>query len=284
MTYKNLIIPGGGIYGILLVGILENLEKYGLLKDIKSYLGTSAGSIICFLLVIGYSISDIHIFLNKFNFSLITNLNKNNIFDKLKNNYGISNTNNLKIIFKNFLIEKKINPDITFSELYELFPIDLTINIACINNTKLLFCNYKNTPNFKVIDIITISCSIPIIFEPSIIDDKYYVDGGLYDSCPVSYYKEELNKTLIIKHCLNIDNINSIYDYLYYLLICKMNYSENYNALHIIKWYNISDITLIDFNIDNNNKNILFNEGKKIAIDYIKNNNYYQYYNINNIK
>tara|TARA_Y100000768_G_scaffold388267_1_gene383157 strand:+ start:22336 stop:23190 length:855 start_codon:yes stop_codon:yes gene_type:complete len=284
MTYKNLIIPGGGIYGILIVGILKNLEIYGLLKDIKSYLGTSAGSIICFLLVIGYSIDEIYIFLNNFNFNLITKFNTNNIINNLTNNYGISNTNNLKIILKNFLIEKNINPDITFEELYKIFPIDFTINIACINDTKILFCNYKNTPNLKIVDIITISCSIPIIFEPSIIDGKYYVDGGLYNSCPIFYYKEELNKTLIIKHYLNIDNINSIYDYLYYLLNSKMNYSEDYNSLHIIKWYNILDITPIDFNINNNNKNILFNEGKKIAIDYIKNNNYYQYYNINNIK
>ena len=284
MTYKNIIIPGGGIYGIQLVGILKNLKKYNILKDIKSYLGTSAGSIICFLLIIGYTIDEIYIFLDKFNFNLITNIkSKKNIFDKLNNNYGLNNTNNFKIIFNKFLINKNIDKNITFKDLYELIPIELTINIACINTLEILFCNYKNTPDFKVVDIITISCSIPILFEPTLLNDKYYVDGGFYNSCPIIYYKEQLDKTLIIRYKSNNIKIYSIYDYLYYLIYCKIYYLDDFKSKNTIFWYNILNITPIDFNINNTQKKALFKEGEQIALTFIKNNFYYEYYKINNI-
>ena len=265
MTYKNIIIPGGGIYGIMLIGILKNLEKYNILKNIKSYLGTSAGSLICLLIIINYSIDDIYIFLNKFNFNLITNIKSNkNIFDKLLNSYGINNTNNFKIILSNFLENKNIKKDITFKELYDIIPIELTVNIACINDNSILFCNYKNTPNYKIVDIITISCSIPIVFEPTIINNKYYVDGGFYNSCPIFYYNNDLKNTLIIKFKPHIiTKIDTLYDYIYYLIYCRINYSDENNSLNIIYWYNILNITPIDFDIDNNKKNKLFDEGKK---------------------
>ena len=55
MTIQNLVISGGGIYGIMMIGIINNLDNYKLLKDVKKYLGTSVGSIICLLLNIDYN-------------------------------------------------------------------------------------------------------------------------------------------------------------------------------------------------------------------------------------
>jgi len=66
---KNLVLSGGGINGIIELGSLKALENLDLLKNIKNYSGSSIGSIICFLLIIDFSPSDIFIIVKKIDFS-----------------------------------------------------------------------------------------------------------------------------------------------------------------------------------------------------------------------
>ena len=60
MRYTNLLISGGGIYGIMILGIIKYLQEYNILDNIKKYLGTSVGAIICLLLNIKYYINYIY--------------------------------------------------------------------------------------------------------------------------------------------------------------------------------------------------------------------------------
>ena len=52
---KNLVISGGGINGLGLLGIIRYLSENNLIKNISHYIGTSAGAILSFLLIIGYN-------------------------------------------------------------------------------------------------------------------------------------------------------------------------------------------------------------------------------------
>ena len=90
-----------------------------------------------------------------------------------------------------------------------------------------IFYNYINNPNDKVIDIILISCSIPIIFYPTKIDDKYYVDGGLYDNTPIYYFKKELDKTLIIGGKNKTFDINNFENYLFSLFSSRIEFRNS---------------------------------------------------------
>lgn len=288
MKYSNLLISGGGIYGITILGIINTISKYNTLNNITKYLGTSVGSIICFLLILNYSLDDILKFIKNFNFELITSReNKNlNIFDNLINNYGFNNTNNLKLILENFLIGKNLKPNITFKELYLKTNKELIINISCLNDWTNYYINYKNNPNLNIIDTIIASCSIPIFFSPVKINEKYYVDGGLYNNRPIEFFNNELNKTLIITHYLEFSNINldNIQNYLINLFFSKLHFNENktlnelYNLKNTIIYTKIDNISPVTFNLSDNDIENLYNLGTKFGLKFIKNNYYYKYY------
>ena len=48
-----------------------------------------------------------------------------------------------------------------------------------------------------IVEAVTASCSIPIIFSPVVINGVHYVDGGLFHNFPVSIIREEMCDVLI---------------------------------------------------------------------------------------
>ena len=64
---KNLVISGGGVSGIGFLGIIKYLDDHNIISNIETYVGTSIGSIICLLLLIGYKHNEIYDFCISFN-------------------------------------------------------------------------------------------------------------------------------------------------------------------------------------------------------------------------
>ena len=47
-----------------------------------------------------------------------------------------------------------------------------------------------------IVEAVTASCSIPIIFTPVVINGIHYVDGGLFHNFPVSIIREECERII----------------------------------------------------------------------------------------
>lgn len=287
MKPTNILITGGGIKGIIMLGIIKQLSKYKLLKNLNKYMGLSVGSIICLLLIIDYSTEELYKFINSFDFKVIlkkTSFNNITYIDNLINNYGILNINNLKYTIEKLLKYKNIDKNITFKELYDITNKELIIGISCLTTCKTEYCNYINTPNFKIIDIISISCNIPLFFTPINFNNKLYLDGGFYNNLPIHYFDKEFKNTLIISEKSQLYNkINNFQEYLFNLLYSKTFFIENtihYNKknLNIIYIENKNNRSMIDFNITEKEKKNDYNIGIEICNKYIKNNYYYYYY------
>ena len=60
--FDTLVLSGGSSKGILILGALQYAQDNFLLNKINKYIGTSVGSIICFLLLIGYTPIEIMIY------------------------------------------------------------------------------------------------------------------------------------------------------------------------------------------------------------------------------
>ena len=71
--HDTLVLPGGGIKGLTILGALQYCCDNFMLTDIVNYVGTSSGSMICYLLAIGYTPTDI-----------ITNICCNQIMEKMQ--------------------------------------------------------------------------------------------------------------------------------------------------------------------------------------------------------
>ena len=70
-------------------------------------------------------------------------------------------------------------------EFYDITKIEIHIFTTEIMNFELVDISYKTHPDWRVIDAVYSSCSIPIIFSPLIKDNKCYCDGGLLLNYPV---------------------------------------------------------------------------------------------------
>ncbi len=118
----------------------------------------------------------------------------------------------------------------------------------------------KQPPNFSIITAIQITCCIPVIYEPIIYNNDYYVDGALFSSYPMFLSKSKNTLGLCIKNKNINPTIHNLYDYI--SLFLKLLIKEND--------YELNEYTqnTVEFNINNSNlsffikkiRNIKFNK------------------------
>ena len=53
--------------------------------------------------------------------------------------------------------------------------------------------SYKTHPDWKLIDVVYCSCSLPLLFSPYFKDDKIYLDGGLFNNFPINECIKNVN-------------------------------------------------------------------------------------------
>ena len=219
---KTLCLSGGGIHGICYIGAIEYLEinNYLKLTDIDTFVGTSVGSILCFLFNIGYTLKELKQFILEFDFKKLEP-HIDSIF--FLTNFGIDNGNKIMTIIKIFLFEKFSLNDITFKELFE--KTNKKIKILTTNYTKSRseMFSVDTFPNFSVINAIRMSISIPFFFTPVEFNDSYYIDGGITNNFPIRYCDPNSSLGIIIvTHEDNVlkKSIESLPNY--FIGICRL--------------------------------------------------------------
>ena len=284
--YSNLVLSGGALRAVGLLGAIKYLEELDILKNIKQYVGTSAGSIISFLIIIGYNSSDIiNLIYNKVDF--LTDFDFNNLTNILED-YGIDDCSRNKKILEEYL-SKKINKNkITFLEFTKKFGINLIVTGTNLTTRQTDYFNVDNYPDMNVIDALLISSCIPLIYKPIEYNNCLYIDGGIYDNLPLKYFKGNANETLGIYVQTYYSNKNeNFYNYFTNIIssvMDKLSYDEvlknNYNVCLI--FYNEARDTDANFNMSELtltiNKEIFqkyydygYEEFKKFYDDLLKN-------------
>lgn len=213
----NLTIGGGNFKGISYVGALEYLYLNNLLNKIENFHGSSVGSIIGTLFIIGYKPFEIFNILLNLNFQDCWDLNLNNI----ENSYSLITDRFFKEIEK--VISLKEDSNITFIQFYEKYNININLYATSLTTRKNTCFNYINYPNVKVFSALQASCSIPIIFPPVIIDNEYFVDGCLKCIDGVSADSVNLDTVhFIIRANYMYKQISSFTEYIAQILNCAL--------------------------------------------------------------
>ena len=225
---RNIVISGGGVDILSFYGALRESNKRGLwdISNIKSIYSTSAGSMLGVMLLLKYDWDTLDNYIinrpwqNVFKcnmYSIIHSFQERGVFD-------------IKIVEEMFLPlfkGKDISIDITMQELFELTNVDLHIYTVDINLFEIVDISHKTHPNWRVIEAIYVSSSLPFIFKPLIKDSICYTDGGVLLNYPLSNCIENggiPNETLgISKETTNFDNDtiadeSNIFDYLLFIL------------------------------------------------------------------
>ena len=221
----NIIFAGGGFKGWAYIGTIRALNELIQFEKIKTITGVSIGSVfgLFYLLKIPWE-TILNVIMN-INFKDLLDIDIDNILVNQSVLDGIKYSDTIKEI-----ISLKIDPDITFKELYYHTSILFTVNALNINTSEIEYFNYLTTPDIKIIDSIVASSSIPLLFPAYKINEYYYYDGGLCNNCPVNYI-DELN-TLAFDISAFSDKNNSkikILDLIYTLINISNKAHKNNN-------------------------------------------------------
>jgi hypothetical protein len=257
----TLCLSSGGVYGICFVSCINYLlnNNYINLNKINKYVGTSAGSIISFLLIINYSLEEIrNILINLDLNTILPNIDLDNLFFE----FGLDNNEKLKNLLNEFCIKKLKRNDITFKELYDLTQKELIVIATNYTIGREAILSYKTTPDLLVIDGILMSSCMPFIYKPILYKNNYYIDGAV--SCYIGYKYCNPETTLfiniILKHkmCNNLDNLAV---YLRNILLI-LNNNASFSSLNLFQCkinekLNKENYKIINIYTDNCDVNIL---------------------------
>lgn len=195
----SLILSGGAALGIAHVGVIKFLEENQLIPN--EIIGTSMGSIIAALYSIGKNTNEIT--------EIIKKATKLKLF-KAKFNWGEFEY----IILNNFLSE-------TFGVL-KINDAKIELKIMTTDVSTGQGRLFTKNDNVLILDAVRASISLPGIFAFKEIENKHYMDGGVFSNLPVEYAKRSN-----IKIASNVINNYLKLDYLEESFFKKMTSSFN---------------------------------------------------------
>lgn len=192
MSYDTIVISGGAVKGFILLGALQCAWDNLLVKNIKTYVGTSVGAMIGYLLAIGYTPVEIIVYIctNR----IIERMQAFNLIAML-NREGAISYHPIQETLEKMTLEK-IGKFLTMKELEEKYSKRLVC--ATYNNTKKImeYISPNNYPDLPCLVALRMSANVPMLFERFRYMEHEYVDGGIADNYPIITAEKEGTKIL----------------------------------------------------------------------------------------
>ncbi len=211
---RNLVFEGGGVKGIAYVGALQVLEEEGVLKNVKRFCGTSAGSITAWLgSYFKDNLTEIERIQKKTDFNEFADDDWGIVRDahRLLNRYGWHKGDKFYQWAQDVTKRRFKKNHMTFQELFDKTGNELLVVGFNVSKGKTVIFSKERTPDFFVERAIRISMSIPFYFRAIFMQDKnvdrdgnirgnpgidkdvdkgrdIFVDGGVLDNYPIQFF------------------------------------------------------------------------------------------------
>jgi predicted acylesterase/phospholipase RssA len=267
MDYDTLVLSGGSTKGIVTLGSLQYIHDSGLLKHINTFIGTSAGSMICYLLAIGYTPIEIIVWICTH--QLLEKLRHFNIVAMI-NGTGAASFNEIQEQLEKMTIAK-IGYLPNFSDIKNKY--DKVLICVTHNDTKQQteYLGPFTTPTLPCITGLRMSASLPLIFEKYKYGDSYYIDGSISDNFAIQLGDEMGKKVLGIlvdteKENFNNDGETSILETIYRMMFIPISQATEYKIAKCSEKCNIirlnyGKLKVFNFNINSTEKLEMFSAG-----------------------
>lgn len=183
MTYDTVVIGGGGLKGIGFLGALQCLLDSSKLNHVHTFIGTSIGAVIGYLISIGYKPIEIMVIIH-------TEKTMEKLIQAMDVTYltthgGIINFCIFQDILEQLTI-KKIGHLLNLGQLYNDYGKKLVCCTYNMTKMKVEYMDYESDPFLPCITALRMSSNLPFLFFPFEYEGCIYVDGGIYDNLPVS--------------------------------------------------------------------------------------------------
>jgi predicted acylesterase/phospholipase RssA len=255
MDPQHLVISGGGAWGFLCYGALQQSAKNGMwnIKSIRSIYATSIGTLIAVMISVVRFNGDgrqvdwdfLDSFLINSAWDSVFSWNVYSLIDAIDNRGLFSITQIEKIITP--LILRRIELCFELDEtrifksprqwtLLDFFnETNITMHFFTLNihdNLTTVDLSHLTHPDWLLMDAVAASCAVPVLFCPKIIsEDECYVDGGFFYNYPLHPCVDAVQKNsgeltavlgfkqaaVLSKQVLRQDS--SLFDYLIFLLM-----------------------------------------------------------------
>ena len=165
----GLALGGGAARGFAHIGVIKALENQGIKPDLV--VGTSAGSVIAALYASGNSGTDLN--------RMALTLDEASITD-----WALPFSGKFGGMIKGDALQSTVNR-LVKNQRIENMPIPLGIVATDLQTGAGILFQRGDTGQ-----AVRASCSVPGVFQPSVINGHEYVDGGLVSPVPVRYAKQ----------------------------------------------------------------------------------------------
>lgn len=271
---NTLVLSGGALNGFSTLGAVQFLLDNKIIetKNIRKYIGTSSGSMISYLLAIGYTPVEIFIFLcqNK----LFKNVKQFDFLSLVKGT-GYVNFKDIHNILE-VLTMKKIDYIPTLHELHEIFDVELIIPTYDLTSQKRIYLSHKSHPELCCLKAIQMSSSLPFVFDSCVYKDHVYIDGFFTNNFAINQISEKdkyvgvcilQNRSKEQKHRTSV--LYKIADLFNCMVqsntLTQYEKEKEKDNIYLLK----SSSTGLNFSIKNEEKNRLFCDGyRKIETLY----------------
>ena len=170
-----LVLGGGGLKGLAHVGAWRALVEAGV--EITSVVGTSIGALIGANVAAGVDADRLT--------GLARALQKTDIV--LLNRWAaLFNGIRQQSVFRGDNFRAFIDTVLPAQQFEEL-TLPLSVNAVNLGTGEVAWFGAGGRSDVSLADAIYASCALPVFYPPALIDDHYYVDGGVLDSLPVAH-------------------------------------------------------------------------------------------------
>lgn len=166
-TRVAVVLGGGGALGYAHIGVLQALDEAGIRPTYVA--GTSMGALVGVLYAAGYSGTELLQIVRDY---------------RLTSTSGIINLShkNTRRGLSNFARVRKMLDEKIPANSFDSLSIPFACTASNVQTGELVIRHAGG----QLTDWVLASASIPGIFQPQLIDNTYYCDGGLMDNLPVA--------------------------------------------------------------------------------------------------
>ena len=275
--WRELVIGGGGMNGIMMLGAAQCLYDRGLLGSVRRFVGTSVGAVLCTLLVLGYRSDVIMGVLRGVPFQSFDEVDGNSLL-AFFDTFGMMTARRVMDVVQAFLRVRGVRPGVTFDELGALTRCDLVITGYNVSRGRTEAFSRDTHAGMPVMKALEISCGVPFIFRPILHDGDLYVDGGLVDIIPSAFVRSRRRAVVLkMEIAKRADHVmpSDVFDYT--LLLTSRLYatldrhgSRAHRKMHVVPLLARGAWDMMNFRMDNAGKEALYALGYEQAQTHLE--------------
>lgn len=260
---ETLVVSGGGMKGVASLGAAAALKRSGMLRRVKTYVGTSAGALVAAALATDRA--DLRTL-----FEMVDSRYKADIdLAGLLASFGLDSGRHL-----DRWISIVLGGPCTFRDIHERFGVRLVVCATNLTERRPEYFGPDTSPDMDVALALRMSCCIPLYFSAVKCDGKVFVDGAVSDNFPLAWASERYGTSKVLGIAFMpraSDPGHSLEEYVGALLECSTRRHYDLTDRRIL-FLDTGARSAFEFNMSKKDVKRLYNAGHRQARMWVKKN------------